>query len=1723
MTLKKIYQQTLFDFIYGLREEEKSGIMYIDGVDQERFVSYAQLFENAAACLGGLQKKGLVKNDELVIQLDDNEALLTTFWACILGGIIPVPLSVGRKEIGIKKLYKIWNYLSNPYLISSSAHLQNLAAFSDGAINIKEQLDLRSLDFDQLEKSVGAALLTTPQPEDLAFIQFSSGSTGVPKGVMLSHRNLAYNVYDCMVGAEITAATRGVSWIPLTHDLGMIAFHISHVAARANQYIMPTSLFVRRPLLWLLKASEYKATILYSPNFGIKYYLDAFKESQASTLDLSSIQAIINGAEPISARLCRQFTTRLSKYGLSENCIQPSYGMAEATVGLSSGKIGAPLKEYFLNRECLQIGKEIEFVEDTALHQSIGFVDLGEKFEHTEIRVCDDAGNILSPNKIGHIQIQGPNVTQGYYNNPEATQDTFTADGWLKTGDVGFFTEEDTVVITGRFKNIIILNGQNYYAHDIEEVLQEVEGIDLGKIAVCGIAGNSGQAEKLVLFWVTKKGMPEVLLKYDEVNAKLAGVYGIQAAYLIPLRGLPKTTSGKVQHFSLIDQFLSGKFQDFITAFEAARIEKKSPSLEYSLEGINQRINKLISSIGQLDAASLHLNIRFSDIVIDSLVFIRIIQAIQNEFGVAIEVEKLYTKQMNIGELGQYIFENIGEEKSRLSPRRAPEDPMIESFVRASSNQKALWYVNKFSPQIENNIGFCIEVNGQFDAKAWKNTVIHILNRHESLRSCFTERNGEPFIEITKQVESIPFLFDKTKSIDDAEELLLLHFNRPFDMEEAPIFRLICVQLSESRHLLGFCFHHIITDGWSLQLFYDELKKSLKNEKLPELALNYSTFVKQEERERKSTEFKEATAYYRVFFEGDLTRAKFISPALDAPKTEERANCIPFSLDKELIISLCEKLKMSPFLLLLALYHLLLARYNGQKKVITASPVARRSSKWMNTIGYFSNLQYLKTEYAAGQTFRDYVNDLKSQFYQTYQWQKIPYSSIIEQVFTSAQKEKKELINQFFFAYQSLKATEGRDSLFSMKEAPLLETEQFVLNNFPIDQQTNVFDLALEVIEDGDQISACLKHKNAEAEKVALYLVDNYKYLIQLFFDNTDTPIESLVLVDEEQQNDILDFSHTDSNVKETSFSTIIDAFEYRAAQDPLSIALNCEGKEITYQQLNEQANQLANYLKETYQVEAEDRIAILLPTGNELILSMLAILKTGATYVPVDTNYPKERIELIMEESTPGMILDEAAMSVFQANAADYSRENLKEDIGSEQLAYILFTSGTTGRPKGVMIEHAALLDYASTTADYFEITEKDVVLQQSSPSFDTLVEELFPALIVGAKVVIIPEGGKDLRAIRKSIKEEGVSIISSTPLVINELNKVLFQTHNLRVIISGGDVLKLEDVDQLMSKNLDIYNTYGPTESTVCASYQKIEAPDDIKSIGYPIANRQIYILDESLQMLPVMSEGEIFIGGAGLARGYLNQPALTAEKFIDHPFIPGQKIYRTGDLARWMTDGRIEFLGRKDHQIKLRGYRIELEEIENVLQLMAGVEKVIVVASKGEAKQPTGLHAFYKGEQHLTDTDLYEYAMEQLPGYMVPGKFVAIDEIPLTPNGKIDRKNLYQQISSLQDAPRKMILPENEIEHFLLNTWSQLLKLSEYQISTTDNFFELGGDSIALMRLKHAVENQYELTVEFKELLKWPALTIKQLSSFLESIDWITEGAQRISNHDNEVIEL
>jgi len=644
---------TLSEVLICKTNDSKKGIYIIDGRDKEEFLSYMELYKRSLILLKNLQNNGIQKREELIFQLKDYKSFIITFWACILGGIIPVPLTVGSNNEHRLKVFNIWKVLNSPYLVCDWDFINDSKKYAQENNLVQELKDIenKTLHITNLDTDNGEGLIAESSEEDIAFIQFSSGSTGIPKGVVLTHKNLVTNIEDIIHSVALCEDDSTLSWMPLTHDMGIIGFHMTPLVKDINQYIIPTNTFIRNPLLWLEKASEHRATILSSPNFGYKYYLQHLKDKSLE-VDLSCVRKIFNGAEPISVDVIEEFMNRLKPYGLRESTMYPVYGMAEASLAIAFTPVDENYSFVRIDRNYLGIGQQVVFISDSTSKDTIVFVDEGYPVKNCFVRVVDNEDVVLPENTIGNIQIKGKNVTKQYYNNEDATNTLITKDGWLRTGDLGFFRNK-RLIVTGRAKDIIFINGANFYPHDLERIAIEATGIELGKIVVCGSYNEKLQKEEVLFFVVHKKDLTNFLPIVKDIKTQLYLNIGVVVDHVLPVRNIPKTTSGKVQRYKLAEEYRSGDFSEIVD--EIDRLNKEIERNRNIQPAGNEVEENLVSICKEVFNAEIGVNDNFYDLGGNSLILTTIHQKIDILYPGKITTSDLFAYP-TISELANYIL-----------------------------------------------------------------------------------------------------------------------------------------------------------------------------------------------------------------------------------------------------------------------------------------------------------------------------------------------------------------------------------------------------------------------------------------------------------------------------------------------------------------------------------------------------------------------------------------------------------------------------------------------------------------------------------------------------------------------------------------------------------------------------------------------------------------------------------------------------------------------------------------------------------------------------------------------------------------------------------------------------------------------------------------------------------------------------------------------------------
>ena len=632
-------------------------LTYLEGENDVREVSFAELYERALGILYHLQRMGARRGDKLILFLGNNEQFIDVFWAAVLGGIVPVPVALGISDEHRHKLLRIARRLGKPFLYTERRSLERIGAFAGekGEQDLYESLRARTFLIDNLDDISRAGSVQRVGADDIAFIQFSSGSTSDPKGVVLTHGNILANAYGATEAAGFTANDVSLSWMPLTHDMGLIGFHLVMFVNRVHAHLMPTELFIRRPLLWLTLAARVRATILCSPNFGYKHYLKVLGERPVEGLDLSAVRFIFNGAEPISVELCDEFLTRLAPAKLARTAMYPVYGLAEASLAVSFPEVGAPLRTIALNRHQMNVGSAVQAVAPTD-RDAVQLVSEGRPIPYCQVRIADDEDREIPADRIGHVHMRGDNVTRGYYEDPQANAASFTADGWLRTGDLGLIHQGE-LYISGRAKEIIFVNGQNYYPHDLEAIAQHVQGLELGKVVAAGVRPRGAEVEQLMVFVLHRGSLEDFVAVARQVSRLINEQTGLEVAEVVPVKRIPKTTSGKIQRHLLEESHADGEFDAELRDLAALRAAQQGPEVG-SRTAIEDKLKTICDTALAGKRVDIHDNL--FEVGASSLKLIEIHEQIDREYPGKVDLTELFDFP-TIAELAQHLQSKLAQ------------------------------------------------------------------------------------------------------------------------------------------------------------------------------------------------------------------------------------------------------------------------------------------------------------------------------------------------------------------------------------------------------------------------------------------------------------------------------------------------------------------------------------------------------------------------------------------------------------------------------------------------------------------------------------------------------------------------------------------------------------------------------------------------------------------------------------------------------------------------------------------------------------------------------------------------------------------------------------------------------------------------------------------------------------------------------------------------------
>jgi amino acid adenylation domain-containing protein len=1723
--------RTLVDLLRWRADNEPERTAYIflsDGETEDAKLSYGELDLRARA-IAALLQSFKATGERVLLVYPSGLDYITAFFGCLYAGATAVPVYPPRQNASFHRLQSIASDARPAIALTTASTLTK----AHSRLSQSPELNsLRWLTADEAPISLADAWSEPKLGESsLAFLQYTSGSTATPKGVMVSHGNLLKNERLIQTAFQQTGDSIIAGWLPLYHDMGLIGNVLQPLFLGVQCFLMSPVAFLQNPFRWLNLISRHRVTTSGGPNFAYELCINKTTSEQRATLDLSSWSVAFNGAEPVRAETMRRFAEAFEPSGFRPAAFRPCYGLAEATLLVTAGmgRDAAVVKRFdhaALAERCVRVAPaEVENAKP--------LVGCGGALPGQRVVIVDpESETCCGQGQVGEIWVSGDSVALGYWNRPEETERVFqarvavTGDGpFLRTGDLGFI-DEGELFVTGRLKDLIIIRGVNHYPQDIELTVEQSHA---AMRPGCGGAFSvevEGDERLAVVQEVDPRRLQDVDAVLEAVRQAVAQEHEVQphAVALIRPGGVPKTSSGKIRRSACRAMLLEGRL-DIVAEWRektaAANLELAEIRFDRVLEAQDIEdwlVSQLAARLG-VAASTIDVNRSMLQYGLDSLMAIELMHSVERVLGVRLQLIG-FLQESSIAELAADTSKRLARGDGVRSSHAAVIGDEGGATDRLSYEQRAMWFLHRLLPESPAyNIAVPMRVRGPLDAPALRAAFQLIVDRHECLRTNFTAVDGEPVPQI-HQRQGLCFWEEAATGWSEAKvsDYLAEKARRPFDLASGPLFRVDLLRLSSDEHLLQLVVHHIIADFWSLALILRELKVLYQAEKAGTAATliqptqRYFDYARWQARMLSGEREELLRKYWETQLAGEL-------PVLKLPYDQPRPARQTFQggaeeihLDEALtrsLVALSRNHGATLYMTLLAAFEVLLHRYTGQEDVLVGSVTAGRDrAEWAELVGYFVNPLAMRADLSADPTFESFLVQVRQTVLSALEHQDYPFSGLVERLQPERDLSRSPLFQVMFVLQKTHLFDEPDLACFALgKAGGRTRMGDLLLESISPEQPVVQFDLVMMAAEVGESLAATLQYNtDLFRRETIVRLLGSFHQLLRSIVAAPEQRVSRLNLLPAGERRLLLsEWNETDREIPKDLF--VHRLFEAQARKAPDSLAVSSEAEHLSYGGLNERADELAGRLR-SLGVRQETLVGVCFSRSIDMVVAALAVLKAGGAYLPLDPAYPPERLGFMLKDSQAIALLTRQSSS---RNFADLSLPVIcldveSEDIAetdepfspvqarSESLAYMIYTSGSTGTPKGVAVQHAGLANLVQWHQFTYGVSAKDRATLVAGPAFDASVWELWPYLTVGASLHIPDEMTRAAAAdLLEWLSAESISVAFLPTALAEELTaKQMPAGLSLRFLLTGGD--KFHHTPQT-SLPFTLVNHYGPTESTVAATSATIAAGagDNLPPpIGRPIDNTQIYLLDQRLQLAPIGAEGELYIGGAGLARCYNARPELTAERFIPNEFSrePGARLYKTGDLARYLADGQAEYLGRLDNQVKIRGYRIELGEIEAALVQHPSVIQSVVVA-RGETPGAKHLVAYFlpAAGASLSTRELRSFLKERVPDYMAPSAFAAIEKLPLTPNGKVDREALPAPDPAAYEFRATGGLPRNPVEEMLADIWAEVLRVG--QVGIAENFFELGGHSLLAIQVISRIGEYLQIELPVRTLFESPTV--------------------------------
>ena len=1678
------------------RQPERTAFDFLaDGERPTGGLSYAQLDLKARAIGSRLHELGLAGQRALLLYPPGVE-YVAAFFGCLYAGAVAVPAYPPTRRP--RSLERILGIIADCGATTALTTAEFAARLGEG---MASAAGLRVLATDTVPDGYADGWADPGSAADTpAFVQYTSGSTGTPRGVVLTHGNLLANAGVTQRLFGTSEETRVVSWLPMYHDMGLIGSVLGTVYCGGSCTLMSPTAFVQRPARWLEAISSTAATASGAPDFAYQLCVERVSAEERAALDLSSWEVAFDGAEPIRPQTLRRFAETFAECGFRAEALTPCYGLAEATLLVSSKVRGSAGS-----------------VDPSPPGGAGPVVSCGTVPNEHRVRIADPASGRIRPDgEVGEVWVASPGVAEGYHGRPEESEAVFRAvlEGdpdtrYLRTGDLGYLRDGE-LYIAGRLKDLVIVRGRNHYPQDIEETAEQSHrALSRGGGAAFAVTVD-GAEELVVVHEVDRSYDGDLGEAAEAVGAAVASAHGVRphAVVLIRTGGLPRTSSGKVQRRTCREDLLAGALPE-LARTDAAPAPAPAPGVPQDapvLGLLRTEIQQILGGSSVAEDRPLVL------LGLDSLGAVRLQHRIELAFGRRVDFEEL--SERSLSELAAMLADS----RAPL-PEAAPAPADDASGDRPlTDGQRAQWLAHRLAPAARGQvIAAAVDVHSALDPDALERALRGAVRRHPALRGTVGVVDGEP---VRRILADLPPGFTRHDASDWSPATLRSRTEdaayQPFDLEHGPLLRAAVFSSGPEEHRLVLSVHHLAADLWSLELLLAEIDRRYPAElggraTGPDPLTGPGPGPATPLRLRTPEQDERLWAYWRSQLRGAPT-----SLPMPTDRNRPAVRCLPgdavrLEVGRELttaLTALAAEERTTPYTVFMAAWQVLLSRLSSRRDLLVATPVhGRQDPADAARIDLLADVVPVRGQLSPDEDFRALLRRTHVTVREAVRHAGLSFPSLVERLNPQREAGRPALAQAVLTVHRPTGAGGAGDlvSACALGVPGVTGTLGGLrLESVAFTPPPSQFELGLTLAALGGGFSGLLHFDPDVCDRTtAERRAESFTRVLADLVADPGSPLGRPGLLEPDPA------PRPRRREPVRRLRPVHEQFADRASLSPDRTALRWADGSLSYRQLDARANQLAHRLRAAG-VGPESFVALCLPRSPELVVAVLAVAKAGGAYVPLDPAHPADRIAFVLDDTRPGVVV---ATSATLASLPDHPAEVIDLDAEApalralseqapdvagdlDRLAYVIHTSGSTGRPKGVLVEHRGVANLFAAAGD-FRFDHTDVWTLFHSYAFDFSVWELWGPLVHGGTLVVVPtEATLSPAAFWDLLRRHRVTVLNQTPAVFAELTAACpdrLAGLDLRHIVFGGEKLDSGHLRTWRAHGdplTRLTNMYGITEITVHASYGPLadDAEADPIDLGEALAGTDLTLRGPDGAAPPAGEPGEICIGGAGVARGYLNRAALTAERFVPHPDLPGRRMYRSGDLARIDPAGRLVYLGRADDQVKIRGHRVEPGEIAAALLAHPDVRQAVVVpwTDPGGQTRLVGYLTAARPGSAPAAARLRAHLRTLLPEYLVPGAFVTVEAIPVTANGKVDRRALPSPVGADASEPSA---PASATEATVGAFVAEMLAVAA--VGRDDDLFALGWHSLLMARLALRTEEHFGVRVPLEELFVEPTV--------------------------------